>query len=156
MQDLIGYDRIIKESMYSVVAKVLKKIEQNGLQGNHHFVITFATNFFGVKLTEQLLQKYPKTMTIVLQHQFKDLRVGEADFSVALSFYGVSQDLIIPYHSLILFSDPSVDFALNFDPESLEKDEINRQEEENYISDHTMISEAKIISFDDFRKNNKP
>ena len=53
-------------------------------------------------------------MTIVLQHQFWDLEVGEDSFSVTLSFQKQLERLVIPFAAVRGFADPSVNFALEF------------------------------------------
>ena len=58
--------------------------------------------------------QYPETMTIVLQHQFWDLEVGEESFSVTLSFQKQLERLTIPFEAIRSFADPSVNFALEF------------------------------------------
>ena len=55
-------------------------------------------------------------MTIVLQHQFWDLAIGEHAFEVGLSFGGVPEKLLVPFSAIKGFFDPSVQFALEFDP----------------------------------------
>ena len=66
-QDLIGYDDIIENSMRSVIVETLKKVEKTGLPGNHHFIITFLTNFPDILVPQYLIEKYGEEMTIVLQ-----------------------------------------------------------------------------------------
>ncbi|MGH7117318.1 MAG: ClpXP protease specificity-enhancing factor SspB, partial [Stellaceae bacterium] len=61
------------------------------------------------------LAKYPEEMTIVLQHQFWGLEVGEAAFSVTLSFSSRSERLTIPFAAITTFADPSVKFGLQFE-----------------------------------------
>jgi hypothetical protein len=53
-------------------------------------------------------------MTIVLQHQFWDLTVGEDDFDVGLAFNGIGERLHIPFKAVKAFIDPSVQFAMQF------------------------------------------
>jgi hypothetical protein len=53
-------------------------------------------------------------MTIVLQHQFRALEVGEDAFSVNLSFQSRSERLRIPFAAVTTFADPSVNFGLQF------------------------------------------
>ena len=43
----IRYDLLVEESLRSVVRKVLLDIAKDGLQGDHHFFITFSTFIFG-------------------------------------------------------------------------------------------------------------
>ncbi len=61
-----------------------------------------------------MVDKYPDEMTIVLQHQFWDLRVDEEAFQVGLSFNGIPETLHIPFAALVGFFDPSVQFGLKF------------------------------------------
>jgi hypothetical protein len=53
-------------------------------------------------------------MTIVLQHQFWDLRVAEEDFEVGLAFNGIPERLHVPLKAVKAFLDPSVQFGLQF------------------------------------------
>jgi hypothetical protein len=54
-------------------------------------------------------------MTIILQHQFWDLKVSEDEFEVGLSFGGVPERLTVPYEAINGFFDPSVQFGLQFE-----------------------------------------
>ena len=55
-------------------------------------------------------------MTIVIQHQFWDLKVNETQFEIGLSFSDVPERLVIPFAAVRGFYDPSVNFELEFDP----------------------------------------
>jgi hypothetical protein len=59
-------------------------------------------------------------MTIVLQHQFWGLEIGEQQFCVTLSFSDVPHRLVVPFAAVTAFADPSVRFGLQFDVESTE------------------------------------
>ena len=54
-------------------------------------------------------------MTIVLQHQFRSLQVGEDAFSVSLSFSNRLERLTVPFAAVTTFADPSVNFGLQFE-----------------------------------------
>jgi hypothetical protein len=54
-------------------------------------------------------------MTVVLQHQFWDLKVTDDAFEVGLSFGGVAERLLVPFEAIKAFSDPSVQFTLQFE-----------------------------------------
>ena len=99
MQDLIGYNKIVNNAMREVVHQVLKKITEHGLQSDHHFVIRFFTKSAG--LSQGLLGKFPERMTIIVQHQFRSLKVEKDKFSIVLSFSGNLEKLVIPYNSII-------------------------------------------------------
>lgn len=51
-------------------------------------------------------------MTIVLQHQFSDLRVYQHHFEVGLSFSGTMERISVPYAAISSFIDPTVDVDL--------------------------------------------
>jgi hypothetical protein len=115
MADLIRYDLLAQDALRSVVRKVLIDVARGGLPGEHHFFIAFDTRASGVKISSRMRAKYPEEMTVVLQHQFWDLDVGEDSFSVGLSFGGVAEKLVIPFAAIKGFHDPSVPFGLQFE-----------------------------------------
>ena len=124
-QDLIRYDLLVQDALKGVVRKVLGDAAREGLPGEHHFYVSFRTDFPGVRLSTRMREKYPQDMTIVLQHQFWDLSVTEHALEVGLSFSGVPERLLIPFDALTGFFDPSVQFGLKFelqDPPALSGD----------------------------------
>ena len=112
-KDLIRYDLLVQDALKGVVRKVLIDA-RDGLPGEHHFYITFRTDFPGVRLSNRLRERYPQEMMIVLQHQFWDLNVTEHTFEVGLSFSNIPERLLVPFDALVSFLDPSVNFALRF------------------------------------------
>src|ERR687893_50193 len=114
-KDLIRYDLLVQDALKGVVRKVLGDAARDGLPGDHHFYISFRTDFPGVRLSPRLREKYPEDMTIVLQHQFWDLAINEQSLEVGLSFSGVPERLFIPLDALTGFFDPSVQFGLKFE-----------------------------------------
>ena len=113
--DLIRYDLLVQEALKGVVRRVLVDATRDGLPGEHHFYISFRTEHAGVRLSGRLRERYPQDMTIVLQHQFENLVVGDAAFEVGLSFSGVPERLRVPFDALTGFFDPSVQFGLKFE-----------------------------------------
>jgi hypothetical protein len=114
-KDLIRYDLLVQDALKGVVRRVLIDAGRDGLPGDHHFYISFRTDFPGVRLSQRMREKYPEEMTIVLQHQFWDLGVTEHTFEVGLSFSGIPERLLIPFDALVGFFDPSVQFGLKFE-----------------------------------------
>jgi hypothetical protein len=112
--DHIRYDILAQEALRGLVRKVLAETAKNGLKGEHHFNISFATGAPGVRMPDRLREQYPDEMTIVLQYQFWDLKVGADAFEVGLSFGGVPERLTVPFEAVTSFVDPSVQFALQF------------------------------------------
>ena len=113
--DHIRYDLLAQEALRGVVQRVLTDVAKNGFPGEHHLYITFDTRAAGVQVSPRLHELYPEDMTIVLQHQFWDLIVGEEGFEVGLSFKGVPERLGVPFSAIRGFFDPSVQFGLKFE-----------------------------------------
>lgn len=116
--DLIRYDVLVQDALRTVVRKVLREVADGGLPGEHHFYIAFDTTAPGVRMSSRLRQQHPEEMTVVLQHQFWDLAVTDHAFEVGLSFGGVPERLLIPFSAVKGFFDPSVQFGLQFDPQT--------------------------------------
>jgi uncharacterized protein len=111
----IRYDLLAQQALRGVVRTVLSDVAKKGLPGEHHFKITFNTRAPGVRLSDRLRAQYPETMTIILQHQFWDLAVGERAFEVGLSFGGISERLAVPFDAIVAFYDPAVQFGFQFE-----------------------------------------
>lgn len=114
--DVIGYEALMQDALRSVVRSALQTAAgSNGLPGRHHFYLTFRTKAPGVVLSDQLAQRFPEEMTIVLEHQYWDLEVYQDRFRVVLKFGGMPQGVIVPFAAMTRFYDPSVRFGLQFD-----------------------------------------
>lgn len=165
-KDAIEYSGMIDDAMRGVVRDVLKKVSKTGLPDDHHFYISFSTQHPDVKISDQLKERYPNEITIVLQHQFWDFKVEEKRFTVTLSFGGVPEKLVVPYVALTAFADPSVKFGLQFQGEEMDEDtesvnidllqdltaedieDLEAMEEQDDVDES-----AEIISLDSFRNN---
>jgi hypothetical protein len=115
MADQIRYDLLTQQALRGVVRNVLTDTAKKGLPGDHHFYISFDTKADGVHMSDRLRAQYPDEMTIILQHQFWDLKVSEDKFEVGLSFGGVPEHLTVPFDGINGFFDPSVQFGLQFE-----------------------------------------
>ena len=115
MTDQIRYDLLTQRALRGVVHTVLPDTAKKGLPGDHHFYISFDTHADGVRMSDRLRAQYPEEMTIILQHQFWDLKVDEEEFEVGLSFGGVPERLTVPFEAINGFFDPSVQFGLQFE-----------------------------------------
>ena len=111
----IDYKALTENAMLGVVKDILKKISQSGLPDNHHFLITFFSESKGVIIPDWMKEKYPDKMTIIIRNWFENLNVTEKKFDISLNFNNTVEHLTIPFSSLELFADPSVDFAISFD-----------------------------------------
>jgi hypothetical protein len=127
-EDLLRYDLMIEAALRDVVRETISTVAQSGLPGEHHFYITFLTNFPGVDIPDYLKKQYPDEMTIVLQYQFFGLKLEDDNFSVTLSFNNVKERLVIPIDAITTFADPSVNFALQFQSGQDEDEEAEGEE----------------------------
>jgi hypothetical protein len=156
-EEAFRYDKMVEKALRGVVRQAMDEVVKDGLLDDHHFYITFFTDHAGVKLPAYLKERYPGEMTIVLQHQFYDLEVNEERFTVMLSFNNVPERLTIPLSAITIFADPSVNFALQFQPLADEEDdEIHFDAEELELDkDDKQKKKGEVVSLDQFRKKDK-
>jgi len=159
--DILRYDRMVESALRGVVRKSVEEVIQYGLPGDHHFYITFLTDYPGVSIPEYLKERYPGEMTIVLQYQFTDLSVDSEFLKVTLSFNSVPERLVIPLAAVSIFADPSVNFALQFQPMSeddFDETDLGIFDEDGPDGDGSGGGKSKadktgeVVSLDKFRK----
>jgi uncharacterized protein len=117
-ESLLPYEAWTQDALRQVAVRAVAYAAVHGLPGQHHFYITFRTDHPGVVIPPRLRAQYPQEMTIVLQHQFWDLKMDEEAglISVGLSFGGTPALLVVPLEAVTAFADPAVHFALGFQP----------------------------------------
>ena len=157
----INYEQLIKDSLKIAIKELLKSVSKTGLPGKHHFFISFITDFPGVEIAEWMKKDYPNDMTIVIQNWFDDLQVDDQYFSIVLNFKNKPEKMKIPFASIISFSDPSVNFSLQFEnsiKQNLEPlTDKTKNKENSKSSDEDFHTEEKnnIIKFEKFKKLDK-
>ena len=144
-----AYERTVAAPGY-VDAVLLrdKDTDANGtLDQRVHFTADANANITGVL----------SASATVLQHQFYDLEVDAEKFSVMLSFNNVPERLTIPLQAITIFADPSVNFALQFQPlsEDDEEDVHFEAEELDLDKDDKQKKKGEVVSLDSFRKKDK-
>lgn len=164
VKDLIGYETLVDNAMRGVVREALRHVHERGLLGNHHFYLTFKTHDPGVEIPDHLKERFPDEMTIVLQNQFWDLKVGDEKFEVTLSFQKLPATLVVPYAALTGFADPGIKFGLQFRnasaPVANEVKSVAEETappsppegEQTAEADKTASGESQVVSLDQFRK----
>jgi hypothetical protein len=111
----IDYQSLLDKAMLEVVKAILLQIQTEGIiEEDQSFYVSFRTDFAGVILSRNIKQRYPKEITIVLQHQFRNLKVLDDRFSVNIAFGGVAETIEIPFAALTNFTDPIAEFNLQF------------------------------------------
>lgn len=153
--DDMHYEVLMQDALRGVIRLALEQAASpDGIPGAHHFYITFKTRAPGVSVPPDILAKYPDEMTVVLQHQYWDLKVEANRFSVMLKFGGMPKVLSMPYTAVTRFYDPSVQFLLQFEPPAT-VDEIAAEVAAAEPAPTPPISGddgPKVVSLDQFRK----
>ena len=167
-KDRMRYDLMLEDALRGVARRALERVRDEGLPGEHHFYLTFRTDDVRTGVSDTLRARYPQDITIVIQHQFWDLEIGDQGFAVTLSFSGMPERLEVPWGALTGFNDPSVQFGLQFEyrasksggpvvplatdaapvPLAAETEVPNGAEAE----DPTEAEGEKIVTLDSFRK----
>lgn len=177
--DRIRYDILVQEAARGVIRKVLQETAQAGLPGEHHFFITFITTAPGVRISSALRERYPEQMTIVIQHQYWDLKANEKGFEIVLSFSDTPEKLEVPFSAVRGFYDPHANFEMEFDdvkatplteadvqelhpqetaaPAAVEKPKRAKsskaqKQTDQHADDNPAAKGAEVVSLDAFRK----
>ena len=152
MTRTIDYGNLMHSAMRGLIKTVLQDVADQGLPGNHHFFITFDTGHPEAKLADWLKDRYPGEMTVVMQHWFENLEVGDDAFAVTLNFGDEPEPLFIPYDAIKTFVDPSVEFGLRFESAEEEDEEQDVEEPEIELVSDSESTDAEVVSLDSFRK----
>jgi hypothetical protein len=113
-KDFIGYQALVEKAFRAVVHEALSHAARGGVMGAHHFLISFDTKAPGVQLSEAMRERFPDEITIVLQNQYRDLKVHDEKFEVGLSFNKLPETVVVPFAAIRQFSDPSQNFGFRF------------------------------------------
>jgi len=153
--DEMHYEQLAQDALRGVIRAALERAAQpEGIPGAHHFYVTFKTRAPGVSVPPDIMAKYPDEMTVVLQHQYWDLKVEPNRFSVMLKFGGMPKVLAMPYTAVTRFYDPSVQFLLQIEaPEPAEDAPVDTPRSEPATPPADGGDEGpKVVSLDQFRK----
>jgi hypothetical protein len=157
---LLPYESWLEEAQRQVAVRALTYAAEHGLPGSHHFYLSFRTDYPGVHIPARLSAQYPEEMTIVLQHQYWDLKIDEDDvLTVGLSFSGIPSTLVIPAGAIVGFADPHVRFGLRMQPQAFD-DEQSEDEAAEETAPEAATAEApetpQVVSLDAFRRRSPP
>ena len=153
--DEMHYEQLAQDALRGVIRSALERAAlPEGIPGAHHFYVTFRTRAPGVSVPPDILAKYPDEMTVVLQHQYWDLKVEADRFSVMLKFGGMPKVLSMPYTAVTRFYDPSVQFLLQFEA-PVEMEEVAAEAPAPQALETAAApgkDGPKVVSLDQFRK----
>lgn len=158
----IEYQIFLNKCMLEFVKNVLAKIEKANLYLDQLIYISYRTDNPSVVLPMRVKQAHPQEITVVLQHQFENLIVQEEGFSVSVSFYGIKENIYIPFDSLISIVDSANHYSLVFNqriktPNYLQA-KMPEDDESVKIVDKDNIEKLgskDVIVLDNFRNPNK-
>jgi hypothetical protein len=165
-ESLLPYDRWIEQAYRQVMIRALNHAASEGLPEGHHFYITFRTDDPMTVIPKRMLAQYPVEMTIVLQHQFWDLKVDEeaGAVSVGLSFGSVPTTLVMPLRAITGFADPHVRLALRFTAAAEETTVVAQDAAVPDVAAEAAVADEgpkpdptpQVVSLDAFRKRSNP
>jgi hypothetical protein len=152
----MNYKVLIEDAMLNMVRDILKKISKDGLPKKHHFLITFSSRTKGVIIPDWMKEKYPDKMTIIIRNWFENLNVTDKKFEISLNFNNKVERLTVPFNSLELFADPSVDFAISFNQfnSMLGKPEVDKETSDQIATKKEALSKKSenVIDLKNFKK----
>jgi hypothetical protein len=163
-QHRLDYEQLCADALRSVVRRALQIVADKGLPSGHHFLITFKTDFPDVQMPDYLRQRYPDTISVMLQYEFWNLEVEDERFAVSLSFSDVRERLTVPFDAVTGFVDPFAKFQLKFEarddaapaarrdksPPALKAVEAKVESAKTESKDKTKSGE--VVTLDAFRK----
>ena len=150
----IDYGRLMHKAMCALISEVLADAAENGLPGDHHFVITFDVTHPGVDMSDRVRENYPKEgeLTIILRNYFENLAVMPDRFAVTLSFGNQAEALVVPFDALMTFIDPSVEFGLRFDSQDDPGPGSDPEAPDEDTASTPDTKPGEVVSLDRFRK----
>lgn len=157
-EPIISYEELVERALRGVLREALNLTVREGLPGEHHFYITFRTDHPGVDIPDSLRAAHPTDMTIVLQHQFWNLKVTQDWFEVELSFKGKAERLHIPFDAVTAFADPFAKFGLQFQIDleavsgALLEDDGGDDSDDDAEPPPAADAGSKVVTLDAFRK----
>lgn len=164
MDGEINYNQLVERALLDVVRKSVQHAAEYGLSGQQHFYITFWTQHPDVSIPLHLMDRYKEEMTIVLQHQYWNLKIEDTFFSLELSFNHKRETLKVPFEAVTAFADPSVQFGLQFNFASDEAADTSVMKASENMDPPTVLDAAdtetlsedvkagEVITLDAFRK----
>ena len=152
MTGSIDYGGMMHRAVQGLIAQVLRDVSRGGLPGEHHFFISFDTTEPGVQMAPWLRERYPETMTIVLQEWFQDLDVTDDGFGVTLNFGDQLERLVIPFDAMRSFVDPSVEFGFRFEAQPRDEEDGDEDDDDPDGGGDDPSGGAEVVSLDRFRR----
>jgi len=140
------YPALMTDALTGLVRRVLERVAEEGLPGEHHFLLTFGTSDEGVGVPAALRRQFPAEMTIVLQYQFWNLTVDDAAFAVTLRFGGKPERVVVPWGALRAFADPSAEFGFRLRAGAKETEDVAEGARPGPVASQPP-ADSKVVAF---------
>jgi membrane associated rhomboid family serine protease len=111
-QDSGAVEAAMRDVLHRMLADMPPDAPDDTISGARS--ISFRTDADGVAIPDRLRTAYPTQMTIILQHQYKNLVVTPQTVAVTVSFNRVWETLLIPLQAITAFEDGSAHFSIAF------------------------------------------
>lgn len=111
---VLSRDSFRQKSLTETVARI---IDGDRLVPGGYIWLRVDTRMPGVVLDTQLRQRFPETITVIIEHQYRQLRLCRDVLSVALSFDGVWRGRMVIPLSAVLAHDVGVKPQLEVPPQ---------------------------------------
>jgi hypothetical protein len=110
----LDYGVLVEKAFRAMIRSALRKA-QNMAEENLCFMIVINTRHRGVVIPKYLKTQYPDSITLIMQHQFANLRVQSNYFSAELNFGGKFESISIPFGAIQMFTDRTSGMELVLD-----------------------------------------
>lgn len=157
----LEYHKWLIDGYLNIVKNALAVVEDDSRcdPGKYWLMLAFKTEYPGVDAPKWVTGTQP-ILKIVINQQYFNLVVNDDSFAVTLHFGGTEARLVIPFKSIVFFSDKISGFTLSFE---YPKDDKNEDEGfqgtiDEIKAEATETKDKKtdnIISLDAFRKTDK-
>lgn len=123
MQQL--YHRLMRTALLEVVEGSVEWVAKHGIPTDSKGIhVTFDPYAKDVVVPDYLKEQFPEGMSVILQHQYGDLKCDIDSFAVTLIFDGDPTRIIIPWESLTGYVDEASEFAIDLIEYSDEDNEV--------------------------------
>ena len=108
------YHRLMRTCLTKAIAGSIEWVAEHGVPTDSKGIhVTFDVHAEDVEMPDYLKEQFPEGMTIILQHQYENLKCGEHGFTVTLVFDGIQTDIVVAWASIKSYVDEASEFAID-------------------------------------------
>lgn len=119
----IDYEGLMREenkkALLSVIKTAMATLKKNKAdKALTNILIKFSSRYPGVVIPEDIITRFPNSVTIALEHQFWGLSVTEENFSVTLEFPLGRERIVVPFKAILGFQDLNANVGISLEGEN--------------------------------------